>query len=150
MENQKQLKKSECILCDGVAVAEYSITLPVLSLGTRADKKTNRLLEKIYGNTLKYVEKLSSKAKKEYTDEEGPKKRFYFRPYRYTLICTVGDVDEKHFSLTLESTLSRRAHVLSHDRRTVTARRRDGVFVPPRLLDGKKRKCKQKLTSKEG
>ena len=125
-----------------MTVVEYSIFLDSACFGTRADKRTNRRIDKMYTNAVSYIEKLSAMAKKEYSDDQNPKKRFYFRPYKYTLVCNIGELDERLFSLSLDARLERKGKVINSKSYTFIARRRDGIFIPQKKKKCEKAKCK--------
>ena len=132
MKESKELKKCDFIKCDGVTVFEYDISLPTLTVGTTCDKRVNRLLERAYQNALARAEALGVRAQEEYKNDEGEKKRFYFRPYRYTFECKVSDEEGELLSLLFNGKIERRGKTLSKERRELALRRRDGLFVLPK------------------
>ena len=142
MTEKSELKKCDFIKCDGVCVFEYDISFPMLNISKRCDKRIGRLLECAYQNALSRARALGARAEEEYRNDEGEKKRFYFRPYRYIFKCSVTGDDGECLTLLFDGKIERRGKALSSERREVTVRRRSGLFILPKKIK-KQKECKQ-------
>ena len=134
MNESKELKKAGTAYVDGVNVAEYCINIPRGVCNGKGDKRADRLFESVFDSCSGYAEKICERAKKEYENDENEKKRFFFRPYRYTSELRVTQNDDEFFSFLIESTLSRRGRILSKESRAAVIRKRDGLILPVRAF----------------
>ncbi len=148
---QEYRKERDCLYFSGVAMAEYSISLPISDFGYKGDEKINETFTLLFENAKKSVEKLYEKAKTEYENDGDEKKRFHHRPYRYTLSCDVKDCEGEYFSFILSSTVQLRAKIISEKKNACVMRKSDGKVIPFSIVYGKgTKKLKRKLRKEKG
>ena len=137
MEERNLSKKSDKLLHEGVSMVEYGISLPNMNFGGKGETRIKEILSSVFKEAENSVNTLYKKAKEEYTSDTNARKRFCFKPYKYSLSYEVTDCNGEIFSFVLTLTLSRQGRILLTEKSGIAVTKSSGLIMPLRVAVGR-------------